>query len=55
MLCSDLMEDDFRTALSRDIQDVRSIYQKQGLYSPEVRSALQEVIQQLRKKKRVFL
>lgn len=33
-----------RQALARDIVDVRKIYREAGLYGPEVRQALQEVI-----------
>ena len=34
-----------RDALARDIIDIRNIYIKEGLYSPEIRSKLFEVIQ----------
>ena len=33
-----------RNALAREIRDARSIYRRQGLYSPEIRRSLQEVI-----------
>lgn len=35
-----------RQALARDVMDARRIYQDQGLYTPEIRSSLQEVIRQ---------
>ncbi len=34
-----------RQALARDIQDARRIYQRDGLYTPEIRRSLQDVIQ----------
>lgn len=34
-----------RDALARDIWDARRIYQKDGLYTPEIRGSLQEVIE----------
>jgi hypothetical protein len=34
-----------RNVLAREIADARSIYRRQGLYSPEIRRSLQEVIQ----------
>jgi uncharacterized Zn-binding protein involved in type VI secretion len=34
-----------RQALARDIRDARRIYQQDGLYTPEIRRALQDVIQ----------
>ena len=37
-----------RDALARDIRDARRIYQEDGLYSPQVRSSLREVIRQNR-------
>ncbi|MEG4840405.1 hypothetical protein [Microcoleus sp. B9-D4] len=33
-----------RNTLAREIADARSIYRRQGLYSPEIRRSLQEVI-----------
>lgn len=33
-----------RQALARDIRDARKIYQEDGLYTPEIRKSLQEVI-----------
>lgn len=33
-----------RDALARDIWDVRKIYQKDGLYTPEIRRSLQDVV-----------
>ena len=35
-----------RDALARDIQDARRIYQRDNLYTPEIRRSLQEVIRQ---------
>lgn len=35
-----------RQAIAREIRDTRRIYKEQGLYTPEVRSSLQKVIQQ---------
>ena len=35
-----------RQALARDVMDARSIYREQGLYTPEIRQSLQNVIQQ---------
>ena len=35
-----------REALARDIMDARKIYQEQGLYTPEIRQSLQDVINQ---------
>jgi filamentous hemagglutinin len=37
-----------RQALGQGIWDARSIYMQDGLYTPEIRSALQDVIQQNR-------
>ncbi|HJV31814.1 MAG TPA: hypothetical protein VJ558_06430 [Bacillales bacterium] len=34
-----------RDALARDIWDARRIYKEDGLYTPEIRGSLQEVIQ----------
>lgn len=33
-----------REALARDVRDARKIYQKDGVYTPEIRKSLQEVI-----------
>lgn len=33
-----------RNVLAREIRDAQSIYRRQGLYSPEIRRSLQEVI-----------
>jgi len=33
-----------RNALAREIRDARAIYRRQGLYTPEIRRSLQEVI-----------
>lgn len=35
-----------RQALAREVWDVRSIYRCQGLYTPEIKRGLQQVIQQ---------
>lgn len=35
-----------RQTLARDIRDVRGIYMRQGLYTPDIRQGLQQVIQQ---------
>jgi filamentous hemagglutinin len=35
-----------RDALARDVQDLRNIYQEQGLYTPDIRQGLQNVIQE---------
>jgi len=37
-----------RQALGQGIWDARQIYQQDGLYGPQIRSALQDVIQQNR-------
>jgi hypothetical protein len=34
-----------RQALAREIRDARSIYWRQGLYTPEIRRSLQDIIQ----------
>ncbi len=34
-----------REALAREVRDLRSIYQRQGLYRPEIGRSLQQVIQ----------
>lgn len=34
-----------RQALAREIRDERSIYWRQGLYTPEIRRSLQDIIQ----------
>lgn len=34
-----------RQALAREVWDVRSIYRRQGIYTPEIRRSLQQVIQ----------
>lgn len=33
-----------REALARDVMDARRIYQEEGLYTPEIRKSLQEVV-----------
>lgn len=33
-----------REVLAREVRDLRSIYQGQGLYTPEIRQSLQQVI-----------
>ena len=35
-----------RQALAREVWDVRSIYRQQGLYTPDIRRSLQQVIKQ---------
>jgi hypothetical protein len=37
-----------RDALGRGVRDTRRIYQEDGLYSPEIRKSLQELIRQNR-------
>ena len=39
-----------RTELAKDIQDLREIYQKDGIYTIEIRQSLQEVIQKNKEK-----
>jgi hypothetical protein len=34
-----------REALAREISDARAIYRRQGLYTPQIRRSLQQVIQ----------
>lgn len=33
-----------RQALAREIKDVRNIYRRQGLYTPQLRRSLQQII-----------
>ncbi len=38
------LDESLRTALARDVRDLRRIYMADGAYSPEVRRALQDFI-----------
>ncbi|MCC9604977.1 hypothetical protein LOC68_25280 [Blastopirellula sp. JC732] len=40
----ELMEEQFRTALGRDVRDVRRILQEDGVYSPQARQSLKDWI-----------
>ncbi|AIL13358.1 hypothetical protein IM40_07370 [Candidatus Paracaedimonas acanthamoebae] len=39
-----------RTVLARDIQDLRQIYKKDDVYTPEIKQGLQDVIQKNKEK-----
>lgn len=43
-----------RDALAKDIRDARRIYQKDGLYTPEIRKALKDVVKQNKQKWKPF-
>jgi len=45
---SALLDETFREALGRDIRDARRIYMENGMYGPDVRRALREVIDEWR-------